>query len=141
MQVVFMLVMSALYPLARFINTKIIESSNPSESLNPGLGLDSYVLVLAIAIIGYAIADLIFFPIYYKKGKSIVMSTLFTILGYVIYMGIFTIGLPFIPGLEFFDNLHIGVQFGIFGGAILISFALHILVYKISSKRLEKVDF
>ena len=142
MQVVFMIVMTALYPLARLINANIIKtSSNPSENTIPGLGLNSYVLVLAIAIIGYAIADLIFFPIYYKNGKSIVMSTLFTILGFVVYIGVFTIGLPFIPGLEILNNIHIGIQFGILAGAILISFALHIVVYKISSKRLEKVDF
>ena len=142
MQVVFMIVMTALYPLARLINANIIEtSSNPSENTIPGLGLDSYVLVLAIAIIGYAIADLIFLPIYYKNGKSIVMSTLFTILGFVVYIGVFTIGLPFIPGLEILNNIHIGIQFGILAGAILVSFALHVVVYKISSKRLEKVDF
>ena len=142
MQVVFIAFLSALYPLARFINASIAQSaSNPKEFVVPGLGFDSYVLLLAIAIIGYAIADLIFFPIYYKKGKSIVMSTLFTILGFVVYIGVFTIGLPFIPGLEFLNNLHIGIQFGVLVGALLISFALHLVVYKISSKRLEKVDF
>ncbi|MBQ2070272.1 MAG: ABC-2 transporter permease [Bacilli bacterium] len=142
MQVVFMIVMSCLYPVARIINTSIAQSSNnPELRTVPGLGLDSYVLVLAIAIIGYAIADLIFFPIYYKKGKSIVMSTLFTILGFVVYIGVFTIALPFIPGLEILNNLHIGIQFGILAGAILLSIALHVVVYKTSSKRLEKVDF
>ena len=69
------------------------------------------------------------------------MSTLFTILGFVVYIGVFTIGLPFIPGLEILNNLHIGIQFGILGATILISFALHIIVYKVSAKRLEKVDF
>ena len=69
------------------------------------------------------------------------MSTLFTILGYVLYIGVFTIGLPFIPGLEFINDLHIGIQFGALGVAILITIVLHILVYKISSKLLEKVDF
>ena len=142
MQVAFMLVMSALYPLARFINASILASSkNPDEYMIPGLGLNSYVLVLAIALIGYAIADLIFFPIYYKNGKSIVMSTLLTILGFVVYIGVFTIGLPFIPGLEILNNIHIGIQFAILAGAILISFALHIIVYKTSAKRLENVDF
>lgn len=142
MQVVFIGFLSALYPLARFINASIVQSAdNPKEFVVPGLGFDSYVLLLAIAIIGYAIADLIFFPIYYKKGKSIVMSTLFTILGFVVYIGVFTIGLPFIPGLEFLNNLHIGIQFGVLAGALLISFALHLVVYKVSSKRLEKVDF
>ena len=142
MQIAFILVMTALYPVARIINNAIAQSAeNPSEYMIPGLGLDSYVLLVAIALIGYAIADIIFFPIYYKHGKSIVMSTLFTILGFVVYIGIFTIGLPFIPGLDILNNLHLGIQFAILGAAILISFALHIIVYKVSAKRLEKVDF
>ena len=142
MQIAFILVMTALYPAARIINNAIAQSAEkPSEYMIPGLGLDSYVLLLAIALIGYAIADIIFFPIYYKHGKSIVMSTLFTILGFVVYIGIFTIGLPFIPGLDILNNLHLGIQFVILGAAILISFGLHVVVYKVSSKRLEKVDF
>ncbi|MBR2505812.1 MAG: ABC-2 transporter permease [Bacilli bacterium] len=142
MQSAFIFIMSALYPLARFINTSVAQSAdNPNEFVVPGLGFDSYVLLLAIAIIGYAIADLIFFPIYYKKGKSIVMSTLFTILGFVAYISAFTIGLPFVPGLKFLNNLYIGIQFGVLAGALLTSFALHLVVYKVSSKRLEKVDF
>lgn len=142
MQVVFILVISVLYPLARYINASVAATAtNPQEYKIPGLGLDSFVLVLAIAIIGYAIADIIFFPIYYKKGKSIVMSTLFTILGFVVYIGVFTIGLPYIPGLEILNNIHLGIQFAILLLAIAISFALHIVVYKISSKRLENVDF
>ncbi len=142
MQIAFILVMTALYPVARIINNAIVQSvEKPSEYMIPGLGLDSYVLLVAIALIGYAIADIIFFPIYYKHGKSIVMSTLFTILGFVVYIGIFTIGLPFIPGLDILNNLHLGIQFAILGAAILISFGLHVVVYKVSSKRLEMVDF
>ena len=57
-----------------------------AELLKPiGLSLDSYVLLVAIAIIGFALADFIFFPIYYKNGKSIVMSSLFMILGFIVY--------------------------------------------------------
>lgn len=142
MQVAFIAIMSALYPLTRIINTNILQSAeHPEEYTVPGLGLNSYVLLLAIAIIGYAIADLIFFPIYYKKGKSIVASTLLTILGFVIYIGVFTVALPYVPGLEFLNNLHIGIQFGVLAGALVVSFALHLVVYKVSSKRLEKVDF
>ena len=142
MQIAFILVMTALYPVARIINNVIAQSAEkPSEYMIPGLGLDSYVLLLAIALIGYAIADIIFFPIYYKHGKSIVMSTLFTILGFVVYIAVFTIGFPFIPGLDILNNLHLGIQFAILIAAILISFALHIIVYKVSAKRLEKVDF
>ena len=142
MQATYMILMSALYPLARIVNAAIAQSaSKPEELVIPGLGLDSFVLLLAVGIVGYAIADLIFFPIYYKKGKSIVMSTLFTIIGFVIYIGIFTIGLPYVPGLEIMNNMHLGIQFAILGGAILISLLFHLLVYRISSKRLEKVDF
>ena len=142
MQVAFILFQCALFPLALLINNSIkAASENPTDYVIPGLGPNSFVLLLGIAIIGYAIADLIFFPIYYKHGKSIVMSTLFTILGFVVYIGLFTIGLPYIPGLEFLNNLNTGIQFAALGGAILISLGLHIIVYRISAKRLEKVDF
>ena len=142
MQLGFILIQSALYPLAILINNSIkVASDDPTKLTIPGLGLNSFVLLLAVAIVGYAIADLIFFPIYYKHGKSIVMSTLFTIFGFVIYIGLFTIGLPYIPGLEFLNNLHVGIQFAALGGAILISLGLHVIVYRVSAKRLEKVDF
>ena len=149
MQVAFMLIMSALYPVALVINAKLVEASEAAKAAGqstgdytvPGLGLQSYVLLLAIAIVGYALADLIFFPIYYKHGKSIVMSTLLTILGFVVYIGIATIGLPYVPGLEILNHLHVGIQFICLGAAIGISVALHLIVYKVSSKRLERVDF
>ena len=146
MHLVFIALTSALYPLAVFINNSINEASlaaDPSAKpvAVPGLGLHSYVLVLAIVIIGYAISDLIFFPIYYKNGKSIVMSTLMMILGFVLYLGIFTIGLPFIPGLEWINELPLYVQFIALGVSIIIYIALHLVVYKVSYKRLEKVDF
>jgi hypothetical protein len=146
MHVAFIALTSALFPLAVFINNSINEAAlaadpNANPVVVPGLGLHSYVLVLAIVIIGYAIADLIFFPIYYKNGKSIVMSTLMMILGFVLYLGIFTIGLPFIPGLEWINELPLYVQFIILGVSIIIYIVLHLVVYKVSYKRLEKVDF
>ena len=142
MQLTFSLIISALYPLAIMINESVLKSApDPEKYATPGLGLNSYVLVLAFAIIGLALADLIFFPIYYKKGRSIVMSTLLTILGFVVYIGVTTVGLPYIPGCEGINELHIGIQFAILAGALLASFGLHLLVYYISAKRLEKVDF
>ena len=149
MQVTCMLIMSALCPLAVLINNSIQASIDARRAAGevvddffiPGLGLNSFVLLLAFGVIGYAIADLIFFPIYYKKGKSIVLPTLLTIIGYVIYISIFTIVLPYIPGLQILNQLHIGIQFICLGVAIVLSFLMHFLVYKISAKRLEKVDF
>ena len=146
MHVAFIAITSALYPVALMINNGITESAiaedpNASPIMTAGLGLQSYVLVLAIVLVGFAIADLIFFPIYYKNGKSIVMSTLLMILGFVIYLGVFTIGLPYIPGLEFINELPIWVQFIALAVSIGIYAALHLVVYRVSYKRLEKVDF
>lgn len=139
MQFVFIAIMSCLVPVASII-TKGIPDYSPV-----GIGLNGYVSTLAIAIIGFAIADLIFFPIYYKNGKSIVMSTLLTILGFALYLATFTIALPFIPGMEWYVsilcNKGIWIQFIILGVALLIYIAIHLAVYKLSSKRLEQVDF
>ena len=143
MQATFMLLTSALVPLAYYIQNNIQASGETVE--NAGLGLNGFVSTLAIVVVGYALADLIFFPIYYKNGKSIVMSTLFTIFGFVVYISILTIAFPYIPGFEGYvnalANVNIGIQFIYLAGAIVISFLLHLLVYKISSKRLEQVDF
>ena len=146
MHLAFIAITSALYPVALMINNSITESALAEDPManpitNAGLGLNSYVLVLAIVFVGFALADLIFFPIYYKNGKSIVMSTLLMILGFVIYLGVFTIGLPYIPGCEWINNLPIWIQFIALGVSLILYAVLHLAVYKISSKRLEKVDF
>ena len=145
MQIAYMLIMSALYPVALAVNNSIVVEDTGTHLSVPGLGLNGFVSILAIAVIGFAVADLIFFPIYYKNGRSIVMSTLLTILGFVVYLGIFTIAFPYIPGMEWYTKIlcdsGVGIQFAFLGGAIAISALLHFFVYRISSKRLEKVDF
>ena len=141
MQAAFILIMSALVPLAIFQRDSI-NASNPSDPIvDIGFGLQSYVMILSIALIGFSLADLIFFAKYYKNGKSIVGSTLLTILGFAFYLGIFTIALPFIPGLEFLNHLPLFVQFICLGASLGIYVALHLLVYRVSSKELENVDF
>ena len=138
-QVVSILIQAALVPLAILLN------GNVSKAGSVGIGLDGYVSMVAIVLIGYAIADLIYFSIYYKNGKSIVMSTLLMILGFIVYLSIFTIAIPYIPGCEWYTGIlvdkGIGIQFAFLGGALLISFILHFIVYKSASKELEKVDF
>ena len=146
MHLAFIAITSALYPVALMINNSITESALAEDPManpitNAGLGLNSYVLILAIVLVGFAIADLIFFPIYYKNGKSIVMSTLLMILGFVVYLGVFTIGLPYIPGCEWINELPLYIQFIALGVSIILYAVLHLAVYKISAKRLEKVDF
>ena len=140
MQLAFIAIMSALSPLAIFIRQAIAASSG-EPVVDIGLGMGSFVLILAIAIVGFSIADLIFFAKYYKNGKSIVGSTLLTILGFAGYLGIFTIGMPYIPGLEFTNQLPLWVQFICLAVALGIYAAMHVVVYKVSSKELERVDF
>ena len=143
MQMAFILIMSCLYPIAVQINNAAREAEPELQSI--GLGLNGYVSVLAIAVIGYAIADIIYFPIYYKKGKSIVLSTLLMIFGVSIYLTLFTVIIPYIQGLEGYTKLlcesGVGIQFAFLGGALLISALIHFITYKISAKRLELVDF
>ena len=143
MQFAYMAILSCLLPVALLIQQSIV--AHGGEDITVGIPLQGFVSLLAIAIIGYAVADLIFFPIYYKHGKSIVMSTLFTILGFVIYMSVATLGLVFIPVvgpayLEFLTG-KLWIQFVLLGGALILYVLIHYLVYKISAKRLEKVDF
>lgn len=144
MQFVFIMMLCALYPLARLISENLSNVPSGKGSSIPGLGLDAFVSVIGIALIGYTIADLIYFPIYYKKGRSIVMSTLLMILGFILYIGIFTIALPFVPGMEWYkDGLsgNIGIQFIVLGVSLILYVVIHYLIYRIASKLLEKVDF
>ena len=143
MQVAFMVVMSCLYPLAYmwFGNGVYDETAGKVVDLSVGFGLRSYVLVLGIAFVGFALADLIFFPIYYKHGKSIVASTLFTILGFVVYLGVTTIAVPYIIGIEACNSIPLWIQFIALVVAIGLSALIHFFVYKIGAKCLEKVDF
>ena len=143
MQLAFIAIMSCLYPLAVIVNNAAREADPELQSI--GLGLNGYVSVLAIAVIGYAIADIIYFPIYYKKGKSIVLSTLLMIFGTAIFLTVFTVIIPYIPGCEGYKTLlcdsGVGIQFAFLGGAIVLSMLIHFITYKISAKRLELVDF
>ena len=141
MQFTFMALMSALLPAAMVIHETIkISGGTPTT----GLPLYGFGSTLAFAIIGYTIADLIFFPIYYKNGKSIVLSTLMTILGFTIYIMFVTVVIPYIPGAEGYVNFFSNspwIQIGFLAIALLIYIGLHYLIYRISAKRLERVDF
>lgn len=142
MQFTFMILMCALLPAAIVIHDTISMSSG--QKMTAGLPLTAFGSVLGFAIIGYAIADLIFFPIYYRNGKSIVLSTLSMILGFTVYLMLFTVIVPYIPGgdgyVKFLSESP-WVQVGFVGIALLIYVALHYLIYRISAERLERVDF
>ena len=143
MHFVYMAVMAALIPLVMLLQKAM--ATNGGDTSNVGITADGFVSLLGIALIGFALADLIFFPIYYRHGKSIVTSTLLTIIGFVIFMGIFTIMIPLIPAFSgyktFLCDSGLGYQFIVFGAALVLYVALHLLVYRICSRELERVDF
>ena len=147
MQFVYIALLAALNPLGQLIAENIpADPSSPLQMLSvPGIERSGIVNLLAIGIVGFTIADIIFFPIYYKNGKSIVMSTLFTIFGFVAYIALFTIAFCYIPGMEwyyeFMSFADLWIQFIVLAGALVIYVAVHFLVYKISARRLERVDF
>lgn len=128
-----------IYPIALY--SFYTASLAAEEIVVPGLGFNSYVLLLAFVIVSFAVADLIFFPLYYRNGKSIVLGTFLAMLVFVAIIAVTTIILPYIPGLEGINNLNLGIQFAALAGALTISFLLHWAVYKASSNLLEKVDF
>ncbi len=145
MQIAFIALMCALLPLAIYLQDGMIAEAiaqGKDGPTTPGLPLQAFGSTVAFAIIGYAIADLIFFSIYYKHGKSIVASTLCTILGFLVYLGIFTMALPYaIPDkgyIIFFEDPIVQIVAVVI--AVAISFVLHLVNYKVSSKRLEQVD-
>ena len=136
MQFAYILIMCALLPIAMISH---------QVSADTGLGIKGFVSLIGIVLIGFSLVDLIFFSVYYKNGRSIVMSTLLTMLGFIVYLAIFTIVLCYIPGMEwykgFLQDSGIGYQFIILGIGLIIYVILHYLVYKVASKELEQVDF
>lgn len=136
------LMMLILCPLAFFVRELIISSGE--ELIDVGIGLNGFTSLIAIVLIGFSLADLTFFPIYYKNGKSIVLSTLLTTLVFVLFIFIFSVFIFYIPGMEWYQNIVLGelwIQFILLFASLIIYVLLHYLVYRISSKRLEKVDF
>lgn len=146
MQVTTIIIMSIIYPLARLVNQNVINQAiamgQPAPTI-PGLGLDSFVSIIAFGVISFAIADLIYFPIYYRKGRSIVASTIITIFVFAILICGFTMLLPlcFEGYMNLFGKCSVGIQFIYLGIAVILSAILHYFTYKLASKELEKVDF
>lgn len=146
-QFVSIAVSACLIPLANFVHAQIASSATPGTPIPevPGLTLNGYLSIIGIALIGFALTDLIFFAIYYKKGKSIVLSSLLSIFGFAIYITITTIVIPYINGLEgyktFLCDSGILPQLMMFGIGVIGYLLFHYLAYRVGAKELEKVDF
>jgi len=145
MQAFFILLQSALIPLSILIQNSIAsKSGQQTAAASVGFGFNGYVSTTAIAVVVLAITDLIFFPLYYRNGRSIVLATIFGILGFVLLMATFGVILPTVPGMEWYKNFFtqpIGIQFIFLFVGMGLSALIHFFIYKICSKQLEKVNF
>ncbi|MCQ2086879.1 MAG: ABC-2 transporter permease [Bacilli bacterium] len=139
MHILFTAITLALLPLAKEIITSVAEEGGEAM---PGLTINEYGAVIGLAYIGLGITDLIFFPLYYRNGKSIVLSTLISTFFFAFYIMGTTMALPYImPG---FTGLICGsILSQVIFAVICFAFYLgmHWLVYIVSAKLLEKVDF
>ena len=148
MQFFFMALTCALLPLSDLIrnniNQQLIEAGSPVQEI-PGLSSKGFLSILGFVLICYGISDLIFLSIYYKNGKSIVKSTLLSILAFTALLISLTVIIPSIPLFKayktFLCDSGIGWQFLVFGISLAFYFLLRFATYKVSSKRFEKVDF
>ncbi len=108
------------------------------------LTLKQGIVLFAAYLISFSVYDLVYLPWFYKNGKSIIANMLVGMLVTAIVAAALTI-LPFIFAK---DILTIGhekanyiLQFGILLIAIGIYISTKILVVKLSTKNLKKLDF
>lgn len=115
-----------------------VAQGNPEISL----GLEFYPLTIGFALIGLGISNILFFAFYYRNGKSIVLSSLTSILFFALFMSFISFGFPILcQGFLRFIVDNNWIQFAVLGGSILAYLGLNYAAYKIGSNLLEKVDF
>lgn len=111
-----------------------------------GLNITQGFGLVGIFIAGFAVTDLIYIPWFYKTGKSILGPTLTSVLVYCALMVGLDIILPvFVPAFQQAltiggENANYALQFGILGGGIAFYAISRVVIYKLSSKRLLKID-
>lgn len=108
-----------------------------------GFEKGEFVFVAGFALLAFCIYDFIFFTLYYRNGKSVLLSTLLGILIFCIIVFTTTLILPINNSgyKQFFLNLNILHRLSFFMLVVLVYFGFHFLTYKVSAYLLEKVDF
>ena len=108
-----------------------------------GLGPKEAFAIAGISLVGYGVYDIIYFALYYKNGKSIILSSILSLLFYGIFISFFTMILPLIPaGMELFQSLCSSVwpQLIFFVICLVVAAGLNYVAYRVGAKNLEKVD-
>lgn len=118
--------------------------SESNSSMQVSLNMRQPIVLLACYLISYSVYDLIYLPWFYRNGKSIIANMLVGMLGTTVVAAGLTMGLYFGAA----DLLTVGhpnanyiLQFGLLLAAIGIFICAKVLVIKLSTKNLMKLDF
>jgi len=115
-----------------------------ANSLQTSLNMRQPIALLAAYLISFCVYDLIYLPWFYKNGKTIIANMLVGLLATTVISAILTM----VPYFTIVNKLTIGhpeanyvLQFGLLLVAIGIYICVKILVVKLSTKNLKKLDF
>ena len=129
------------------VSTFIFDAANVAaggKSMQVSLNMYQPIALLAVYLISYSVYDIIYLPWFYKNGKSIIANMLVGILSTSLVAAGLTIGLFFVakdPLTVGHPNANYFLQFGLLLGAIAIYIGIKLLVIKLSTKNLKKLDF
>ena len=147
MQFVSNVISFALLPFAK----KVLSSIDMSKANLQGAHLDlpsgfefsEFIFVSAFVLLSFCVYDFLFFHIYCRSAKSIVMSTLLSMFVFIILILTTTIILPLTSDgySHFFKSMNGFLRLIFFALVLLIYFISHYFIYRHSSKQLEKIDF
>ena len=115
-----------------------------NASMQVSINMRQPIALLAVYLVSYSVYDIIYLPWFYKNGKSIIANMLVGILSTSIVAAGLTIGLFFAakdPLTIGHPNANYFLQFGLLLGAIAIYIGVKVLVIKLSTKNLKKLDF
>ncbi len=114
------------------------------DSMQVSLNMHQPIVLLAAYLISFSVYDLIYLPWFYKTGKSIIPNMLVGALVTSIVAAALTI-VPFFVAKEAstvgLKNSNYILQFGLLLAAIGIYICAKVLVVKLSTKNLKKLDF
>lgn len=115
-----------------------------NSSMQVSLNMRQPIALLAVYLISYSVFDIIYLPWFYKNGKSIIANMLVGMLSTSIVAAALTITLFVLAK----DQLTVGhpsanylLQFGLLLVAIGIFICVKVIVIKLSTKNLKKLDF
>ncbi len=156
LQAMALVITCALSPLASIVREAIAQSELEKEllvngnatlemiqeKLAVGLGPKATVSTSGIVLLAFVVYDFIYFTLFYRNGRSVVLPTLLGMIVFMIVGMIPTLALPLaIPEFRvFMEEMPIIQQLGILLGAIAISLLAHVGIYKIAAAEFEKVD-